>query len=86
MSADRAAALARFLRGAREDAGWSRDRLGRATGLSVNTIRAIESGGVKARGTREPGLFTVVAIIDALGIEISRMMAAIAGSAGGTRE
>lgn len=85
MSADRAAALAWFLRGVREDKGWSRDRLGRETGLSVNTIRAIESGGVKAQGTKEPGFFTVLAIVDALGIAMSQLVSAIETATGDAR-
>lgn len=62
------AALAQLLRTRRDGLGWSRDRLGRATGLSVATVRAIETGRV-----REPGFFTVVAMARALGIGMSEL-------------
>lgn len=62
------AALARLLRTRRECLQWSRDRLGRATGLSVDTVRAIETGRV-----REPGFFTVVAMARALGIDMAEL-------------
>ncbi|OBG88663.1 helix-turn-helix transcriptional regulator [Mycolicibacterium farcinogenes] len=77
VSLDRAAMLAQFLRARREAQGWSRDRLGRETGLSVNTIRAIESGGLKVRGTTEPGFFTIVAIAGALRIDVAELLIAI---------
>lgn len=51
---------------------WSRDRLGRATGLSVATIRAIETGRI-----REPGFFTIVAIARALGVDMSELGATV---------
>ncbi len=67
-----AAALARLLRARRESMDWSRDRLGRATGLSVATIRAIETGRI-----REPGFFTIVAIARALGVDMSELGATV---------
>ncbi|MFV8141860.1 helix-turn-helix domain-containing protein [Mycolicibacterium senegalense] len=63
-----AAALALVLRRRREDLQWSRDRLGRTTGLSVATVRAIETGRV-----REPGFFTVLAMAHALGLGLSEL-------------
>lgn len=63
-----ATALAQLLRMRRERLQWSRDRLGRVTGLSVATVRAIETGRV-----REPGFFTIVAMARALGIAMSEL-------------
>ncbi|MGO9103018.1 MAG: helix-turn-helix domain-containing protein [Mycobacterium sp.] len=70
VAAHDAAALAQLLRRRRESLEWSRDRLGRATGLSVATVRAIETGRV-----REPGFFTIVAMARALGIGMSELAA-----------
>lgn len=63
-----AAALAQLLRRRREELQWSRDRLGRATGLSAATVRAIETGRVQ-----EPGFFTVVTMARAMGIGLSEL-------------
>lgn len=60
--------LGTALRQAREDRGWSRDKLGRETGLASNTIRAIERA-----GTCEPGFFTVAAIARALEIGLAEL-------------
>lgn len=70
VAADDAAALAQLLRRRRESLEWSRDRLGRATGLSIATVRAIETGRVQ-----EPGFFTIVAIARALGIGMAELTA-----------
>ena len=70
MAAHDAAVLAQLLRRRRESLKWSRDRLGRATGLSIATVRAIETGRVQ-----EPGFFTIVAMARALGIGMSELTA-----------
>jgi transcriptional regulator with XRE-family HTH domain len=61
---DQAMLLAVRLRVLREQAGLSREQLASSAGLAVATVRNIETGNVV-----EPGYFTVMALIRALGAE-----------------
>lgn len=57
--------LAARLRELREAAGMSQERLASAAQVGVSTLRKIETGAVI-----EPGYFTVLALIGALGISL----------------
>jgi transcriptional regulator with XRE-family HTH domain len=61
--AEQAARLAGQLRGQREAAGVTQERLAAAAGVALSTVRKIETGAVV-----EPGYFTVLALMTALGI------------------
>ena len=54
--------VAVLLRRAREDVGWSRDRLAAETGLAAESLRAWESG------RRSPTLRSVELVLDVLGL------------------
>lgn len=58
--------LAAWLRARREDAGMSQEQLASTARVAVATVRNIETGVVV-----EPGYFTVVALIRALGAELA---------------
>ena len=60
--ASRAARLAARLRELRIDAGITQERLAFRAGVAIATVRKIETGAVV-----EPGYFTVMALIEALG-------------------
>jgi transcriptional regulator with XRE-family HTH domain len=57
-----AARLAGQLRQLRESAGITQERLAAQAGVAIATVRKIETGVVV-----EPGYFTVLALMDALG-------------------
>ena len=61
--ASRAARLAARLREFRIDAGLTQERLASQAGVAIATVRKIETGAVV-----EPGYFTVMALIEALGV------------------
>jgi len=61
--AAQAAKLARQLRHIRESTGITQERLAAQSGVAIATVRKIETGAVV-----EPGYFTVLALMDALGI------------------
>lgn len=58
-----AARLAALLRSKREAAGITQERLAAAASVALSTVRKIETGVVV-----EPGYFTVLALMGALGI------------------
>jgi len=60
---EQAERLGALLQRRRSELGWSRDRVGRMTGLSSSTIRSVETARV-----HEPGFFTVAALVDVLGL------------------
>jgi transcriptional regulator with XRE-family HTH domain len=59
--AEQAQRLAARLRSKRDQAGLSQEELASRAGVSVATVSKIETGAV-----REPGYFTVVALMDVL--------------------
>ena len=61
--AAQAAVLASQLRQQRESAGITQERLAALAGVGIATVRKIETGVVV-----EPGYFTVIALMGALGI------------------
>jgi transcriptional regulator with XRE-family HTH domain len=61
--AAQAVRLARQLRELREQAGITQERLAAQAGVAIATVRKIETGAVV-----EPGYFTVLALMNALGI------------------
>jgi transcriptional regulator with XRE-family HTH domain len=61
--AAQAARLAEYLRARREAQGISQERLAADATVGLSTVRKIETGAVV-----EPGYFTVLAIMSALGI------------------
>lgn len=63
-----AAALASAIRAARHGRQITQERLAYATGLSLSTVRKIETGEVV-----EPGFFPIMAILTVLGIEPSQL-------------
>lgn len=69
---DQVQSLGALIRQRRDELGWSRDRLGRMTGLSVSTIRAVEGATVN-----EPGFFTVAALAGALGLSPEALHAVV---------
>jgi transcriptional regulator with XRE-family HTH domain len=60
--AEQAARLARQLRELRQTAGLTQERLAAQAGVAIATVRKIETGAVV-----EPGYFTVLALMAALG-------------------
>jgi transcriptional regulator with XRE-family HTH domain len=56
--------LASMIRSAREAADLSQEALAHAAGVSVSTVRKIETGGVV-----EPGFFPVMSILRELGVD-----------------
>jgi len=64
-----AAALSDAVRAGRADRGWSQQRLADRSGVSIGTVRAIETGRVK-----DPGVFTVRRIADAFGESLDRLL------------
>jgi len=60
--APQAARLAEHLRGLRENAGITQERLAAQAGVSIATVRKIETGAVV-----EPGYFTVMALMGVFG-------------------
>lgn len=60
--------LGEYLRHARQHRGLSQDDLVRRTTLSLSAIRKIEDG-----RTHSPGLFTVLALWDLLGLPLEGM-------------
>ena len=63
---DQAELLAARLRAVRTDRGLTQEQLAARAGVAASTLRKIETARVV-----EPGYFTMVAIADALGIELS---------------
>jgi transcriptional regulator with XRE-family HTH domain len=61
--AAQAVRLAAQLRQLRENAGITQERLAAQAGVSIATVRKIETGGVV-----EPGYFTVTALMGVLGV------------------
>lgn len=53
------------LRGAREQHGISQQDLATRAGVAIGTVRAVETGRVV-----EPGFFTVLALAEALGLDV----------------
>jgi transcriptional regulator with XRE-family HTH domain len=60
--------LGRQIRALREGRRWSLKRLARESGISITAIRKIELG------EANPGLLTILAIVDALGEPIDRVI------------
>jgi transcriptional regulator with XRE-family HTH domain len=73
----RAHQLGQRLRSARESAGLSREQLVRSTGLSVETLRKIETGASKT-----PELYSVVAVAQVLGLDLNELCADFTSSSG----
>jgi transcriptional regulator with XRE-family HTH domain len=73
-----AALLARQLRELRVSAGITQERLAARAQVAIATVRKIETGAVV-----EPGYFTVLALMDALGSSPGELGAMMAGP--GTR-
>jgi transcriptional regulator with XRE-family HTH domain len=71
-----AARLAGQLRSRREAAGITQERLAGAAGVSLSTLRKIETGAVV-----EPGYFTVLALMAALGISPAELPAQMSAEA-----
>ncbi len=69
-----AARLAGQLRERRESAGITQQRLAEQAGVGIATVRKIETGAVV-----EPGYFTVLALLAALGTSRSEVEALITG-------
>ena len=63
-----AAALASAIRSARHRRRMTQERLAWAAGLSLSTVRKIETGEVV-----EPGFFPVMTILSVLGVEPSQL-------------
>jgi transcriptional regulator with XRE-family HTH domain len=66
--AGQAARLAGQLRQLRESAGITQERLAAQAGVAIATVRKIETGAVV-----EPGYFTVLALMNALGTSPSEL-------------
>ena len=64
-----AARLARNVRSARAERGWSQQKLAERAGLAYGTVRAIETGAVV-----EPGVFTIDAIAQVLDVTITELL------------
>jgi transcriptional regulator with XRE-family HTH domain len=64
-----AAGLAARLRGLREHAGLTQERLAAQAEVAVSTVRKIETGAVV-----EPGYFTVMALMKVLGASPEELM------------
>ena len=69
--------LAELLYSERQERSLTQEDVARETGLALSTVRKIESGrrGTQARPsvTREPGIFTVLTLLDALNVPASRL-------------
>ncbi len=63
--------LGRFMATQRQNAEMTLRTLSERSGVSIGAIRALEAG------QSNPSLVTVVAIVDALGVSLDRMMAAL---------
>ena len=63
-----AVVLASAIRAARHRRQMTQERLAYTTGLSLSTIRKIETGEVV-----EPGFFPIMAILTVLGVELSQL-------------
>lgn len=72
--AAQAAWLAEQLREVRENAGMTQERLAALAGVGIATVRKIETGAVV-----EPGYFTVLALMGALGTSPGELLAQMAG-------
>jgi transcriptional regulator with XRE-family HTH domain len=66
--APQAARLAEQLRQLRENAGITQERLAAQAGVSVATVRKIETGAVM-----EPGYFTVMALMAVFGTSLGNL-------------
>ncbi|MGW7673032.1 helix-turn-helix domain-containing protein [Streptomyces sp. NPDC054775] len=64
------ARLGARLRALREERGWTRAHLAEAAGVSLRTLKRIETAGSAA-----PGLFTVAALAAALGVTVDALVA-----------
>jgi transcriptional regulator with XRE-family HTH domain len=64
--------LARLLTEQRKAAGLSQEAVARKAQLALSTVRKIETNGI-----REPGVFTVVALLRALELEMSALQAVL---------
>ncbi len=64
--------LARLLTEQRKAAGLSQEAVARKAQLALSTVRKIETNGI-----REPGVFTVVALLRALELEMSALHAVL---------
>ncbi len=60
-------ALAAYIKRQREESGHTQEQLAYEADIALSTLQAIEAG------RREPGWSTVLAIIDALGVPLSRL-------------
>lgn len=67
---EQAEALAAWLRAFREQAGLTQEQLAASAGVAVATVRKIETGAVV-----EPGYFTVLALMRALGAQFDDLPA-----------
>ncbi|MGA4993875.1 helix-turn-helix domain-containing protein [Nonomuraea bangladeshensis] len=72
--ADQAARLSRHLKVLRVDAGYTQEQLAMRANVTLATLRKIETG-----RTVEPGYFTVLALIRALGIQPGEFSIAVSG-------
>jgi transcriptional regulator with XRE-family HTH domain len=63
--------LGRFMAAQRQNAEMTLRSLSERSGVSIGAIRALEAG------QSNPSLVTVIAIVDALGVSLDRMMAAL---------
>ena len=72
-----AARLAALLRSRRESAGITQESLATAASVCISTVRKIESGAVV-----EPGYFTVLALMSALGISSADLGGTLAQTTG----
>lgn len=63
------AALSKMVGVQRRDKQWSQQRLAQEAGVSIGTVRAIESG-----STKDPGVFTVRSIATALGMTLDQLV------------
>ncbi|MGH3767888.1 MAG: helix-turn-helix domain-containing protein [Pseudonocardiaceae bacterium] len=64
-----AAQLTELLRNRRGELGLSQQELAVRAGLSIGTVRAIESG-----RTIDPGLFTIIKVVDALQLDLQSIV------------
>jgi len=70
LHAQASAALSERVGDQRRYRRWSQQRLAQEAGVSIGTVRAIESGKVK-----DPGVFTVRSIATALGMTLDELVA-----------
>jgi transcriptional regulator with XRE-family HTH domain len=64
----RAAVLAERIRSARQNADITQQQLASRAGIALSTLRKIETGGIT-----EPGYFTILAIVSALGMSLQEL-------------